>query len=81
MGGVTLSDVVVVFADARIFQDLNLNDRPTVLLGMNAMRAFKKVSIDFEHKKFRVMLPESGSLDSTMLAATAPGAPLRGRLR
>jgi len=81
MGGVTLSNVVVVFADARIFQDLNLNDRPAVLLGMNAMRAFKKVSIDFEHKKFRVMLPESGSLTTIMLAANGPGGPIRGPLR
>lgn len=72
MGDVTLSNLVVVFADAHIFQELNLRDKPAILLGMNAMRAFKKVSIDFEHKKLRVIIPEDSSLDSTMLAANAP---------
>jgi len=81
MGNVTLSNVVVVFADARIFRDLTLQDRPAVLLGMNAMRAFKKVSIDFEHKKFRVLLPESGSLDATMMAVNGPAGPIGARLR
>ena len=30
---------------------------------MNAIRAFKKVSIDFANQKFRVVLPESSALD------------------
>ena len=36
---------------------------PALLLGMNAMRAFKKVSIDFANRKFRVLLPEHSALD------------------
>jgi len=36
---------------------------------MNAIRAFKKVSIDFASRKFRVVLPESSSLDIRMAAA------------
>jgi hypothetical protein len=30
---------------------------------MNAMRAFKKVSIDFASRKLRVVVPEHSSLD------------------
>ena len=63
MGGVSLKRLAVVFADAHIFRKLKLNDRPALLLGMNAMRAFKKVSIDFANRKFRVVVPERSSLD------------------
>ena len=66
LGGVTLSGLAVVFADAHTFKQLKLNDRPALLLGMNAMRAFKKVSIDFANRKFRVMLPEHSALDSEL---------------
>jgi hypothetical protein len=37
---------------------------------MNAMRAFKKVSIDFANKKLRVVLPEESMLDVKLAAAT-----------
>ena len=36
---------------------------------MNAIRAFKKVSIDFANKKFRVVLPESSGLDVRLASA------------
>ena len=54
LGGVTLTNLAIVFADAHTFKQLGLNQRPALLLGMNAMRAFKKVSIDFANRKFRV---------------------------
>jgi predicted aspartyl protease len=63
LGGITLSNLAVVFADAHTFKQLKLDDRPALLLGMNAMRAFKKVSIDFANRKFRVLLPEHSELD------------------
>ncbi len=69
IGGVTLRDLLVVFADAHTFKLLGFDKRPSLLLGMNAMRAFKKVSIDFANKKLRVMLPETGSIDAVRMAA------------
>jgi predicted aspartyl protease len=63
IGGLTLKNLAVVFADAHTFHTLNLDRRPALLLGMNAMRAFKKVSIDFANRKFRVVLPEQSKLD------------------
>jgi len=69
VGDVTLGNLAVVFADAHTFRKLGLEDRPALLLGMNALRAFKKVSIDFASKKLRVILPETGSIDEVMLAA------------
>ena len=69
VGDVTLGNLAVVFADAHTFKLLGLNDRPALLLGMNAFRAFKKVSIDFANRKLRVVMPESGSIDAAVMAA------------
>lgn len=63
IGGVTLRNLAIVFADAHTFKELKLDHTPALLLGMNAMRAFKKVSIDFANRKFRVVLPETSELD------------------
>ena len=58
MSGVQLSNLAIVFADAHTFKALKLERKPALLLGMNALRAFKKVSIDFANKTFRVVLPQ-----------------------
>jgi hypothetical protein len=69
IGGVTLTNLAIVFTEAHTFKELKLDDRPALLLGMNAMRAFKKVSIDFANHKFRVVLPETGELDNVRMAS------------
>ena len=69
IGGLTLRNLAIVFADAHTFKELKLDRRPALLLGMNAIRAFKKVSIDFANSKFRVVLPESSQLDVRMASA------------
>jgi predicted aspartyl protease len=63
IGGVALRSLAIVFTDAHTFRALKLDSRPALLLGMNAIRAFKKVSIDFANQKFRVVLPETSGLD------------------
>jgi predicted aspartyl protease len=69
IGGVTVRDLAIVFADAHTFKQLKLDRRPALLLGMNVIRAFKKVSIDFAARKFRVVLPESSQLDVRLASA------------
>lgn len=69
IGGLTLKNLAIVFADAHTFKELKLSDRPALLLGMNAIRAFKKVSIDFANCTFRVVLPESSQLDVRLASA------------
>jgi len=68
VGDVTMRDLMILFSDAPIFRSLNLEDRPAVLLGMNALRAFDKVSIDFARKQLRMVVPERSSLDSAVMA-------------
>jgi predicted aspartyl protease len=64
IGGIGLTNLAVVFTDAHTFKQLGLDDKPALLLGMNAIRAFKKVSIDFANRKFRVVLPERSQLET-----------------
>lgn len=64
IGGIELNNLAVVITEAHTFKQLGLVDRPALLLGMNAMRAFKKVSIDFANKQFRVVMPEHSELQT-----------------
>ena len=68
LGGVNLKKLAVAFADSHIFRQLDLEDRPALLLGMNAMRAFDRISIDFAAKRVRFVLPGMGMLDTFRLA-------------
>lgn len=70
IGGVTLTDLAIVFADAHTFRQLGLERQPAMLLGMNAMRAFEQVSIDFTKKRLRVKMPKSSNADNVQLAST-----------
>jgi predicted aspartyl protease len=63
IGDVGLHNLAVVFADAHTFRQLKLDKKPALLLGMNAIRAFKKVSIDFANRRFRVVVPEKSELE------------------
>lgn len=69
IGGLTLKNLAIVFTESHAFKELKLDRRPALLLGMNAIRAFKKVSIDFASRKFRVVLPETGQLDVRLAAS------------
>jgi predicted aspartyl protease len=69
---VELSNLAVVFSDAHTFKQLGLERKPALLLGMNALRAFKKVSIDFANKKFRVVLPDRAQAQSELALAGRP---------
>lgn len=66
ISGITLKNLAVVFVDAHTFKQLKLDRTPSLLLGMNAFRAFKKVSIDFANRKFRVVVPEQSELDTRL---------------
>lgn len=69
LGGLKLQDLSVAFADAHIFRQLDLDKRPALLLGMNAMKAFDRISIDFKSKKVRFVLPGTSMLPTLRLAS------------
>ena len=57
IGAVTLKELKIAFTDAPIFRQLRVDKKPALLLGMNAMRAFDRVSLDFATRKVRFVLP------------------------
>ena len=57
IAGLIMENVVVAFADAHPFQRFGLTDRPAMLLGMDTLRGFRRVSVDFAQKKVRFLLP------------------------
>lgn len=69
LGGVKLKDLSVAFADAHIFRQLDLDEKPALLLGMNAMKAFDRISIDFAKKKVRFVLPGTSMRDGIRYAS------------
>ncbi len=69
VGEVTMKDLPIVFADSHAFKPLGLADKPALLLGMNALKGFEKVSIDFARRKLRVVLPEESMLRQSLLAS------------
>jgi predicted aspartyl protease len=69
LGGVKLRDLSVAFANAHIFRQLELDDKPALLLGMNAMKAFDRISIDFAAKKVRFVLPGTSMRSGVRVAS------------
>lgn len=69
IGGVKLRNLPIVFADSAVFRELKLDGKPAMLLGMNALRGFKKVSIDVGRRRLRVLLPEESAAGRTTFAS------------
>jgi predicted aspartyl protease len=79
LGDVALTKLASAFTDAHIFRKLDLADKPALLLGMNAMRAFDQISIDFASKKVRFVLPQTSMRDDVRMAGAAP-VPVSGAM-
>ena len=58
IGGARLEGLTIVFADAHTFGQLDLERKPALLLGMNALRGFDQVAIDFAGKTLLLVLPK-----------------------
>ena len=59
IGGARLEGLGIVFADAHTFRQLELDRKPALLLGMNALQGFDQVAIDFAEKTISLVLPRS----------------------
>jgi len=75
IGGIDITDLPIAFADVHPFRQLRLTDRPALLLGMDALRLFDRVSVDFANRRVRVLLPDSSEqMPETRMAATQRAA-------
>ena len=57
IGGIEIVNLPVGFADVAPFRKLGLLDRPAILLGMDALQLFSRISLDFATREVRLQLP------------------------
>lgn len=62
IGRARLADFEITFADSPLFAALELEDEPALVLGMNALRAFERVAIDFPTRRVLFDLPASAGM-------------------
>jgi predicted aspartyl protease len=58
IGGVQMGHAAIAFADAHPFKLFELTKKPSMMLGMESLRAFRRVSVDFSSRKVKFLLPE-----------------------
>ncbi len=58
IGGVDINDLPMTFADNYAFKALKLDKKPAILLGMDAMKLFDRILIDFTNRRVGFDLPK-----------------------
>ena len=56
VGGVALGNVPIAFADVHPFSLFDLKQKPSLLLGMETLQIFNRVTIDFPSRKVSFQL-------------------------
>ena len=59
IGRARFASLLVAFADAPPFERFGLADKPTLLLGMDVLRKFDQVAIDFPKRKIHFLTPKN----------------------
>jgi predicted aspartyl protease len=59
--GIDVNDLPMSFADAHAFTALGLKDRPAMLLGMDGLRLFDRIEIDYANKRIIFDLPDGAA--------------------
>lgn len=63
VGGLDINNLPIAFADVHPFRQLGLMDRPALLLGMDALQLFSRVSVDFPNRRVRVLIDDGAMLE------------------
>lgn len=59
IGGLTVRDLPVAYSDVHTFRQFGIASKPAMLLGMDMLRVFERISLDFPQKKVRFLLKEA----------------------
>jgi hypothetical protein len=51
----------VAFADVPPFRVFGLEKKPAIMLGMDVLKLFTRVQIDFANREFRLLLPRGAA--------------------
>jgi predicted aspartyl protease len=71
VGGLTINDLPITFANNYAFTALKLQEKPAILLGMDALKLFDRVMIDFGNRRVGFDLPSGVERKSFMRLASA----------
>jgi predicted aspartyl protease len=58
IGGIAIRGMPVAFADTYFFRRMRMNRRPALLLGMDALEMFRRVTVDFRNRRAHFLVPE-----------------------
>lgn len=70
LGSVVIKEMPIAFADAHAFRALGLTGKPALMLGMDALRLFDRVSVDFANRNVRFLLRDEARRDDRRYAET-----------
>lgn len=71
IGGLRMTDMPLTFAEVHPFEKLGLSNRPAMILGMDALRVFDQVSMDFLNRTVRFTLDDASKATQPRFAALA----------
>ena len=57
LGGVTIRNAPIAYADLHTFTQFHLDDEPALLLGMDILHLFRRVSVDFRRREAVFVTP------------------------
>lgn len=75
IGSIDIRNMPIAFADVHPFKKLGLTQRPAILLGMDALRLFERVSVDFAKREVRLMRGSMSERRDVVLARAEEAPP------
>ncbi|MDG2533338.1 retroviral-like aspartic protease family protein [Sphingomonas sp. HITSZ_GF] len=81
VGPVRFGSMPVAFADVTPFERFGLTRRPALLLGMDALRSFRRVDIDFPNRQVRFLMPKDARPKQVGTGSMLPGVRPAGQIR
>jgi hypothetical protein len=66
IGRFTLTDCPIAIADLQVFDIWGIAERPALVIGMNWLRMFKRVSVDYGRKELRFEVGSAGARTTTV---------------
>ena len=72
IAGIGFHQLPIAFADALPFQRFGLTDTPALMLGMDSLKLFRRIQIDFANREIRFTLPRSAIAEPASFPSRVP---------
>jgi len=74
LGRARVENFPVLFADSQAFHTLGLGDEPALVLGMEELKLFRRVAIDFKTRRVLFDLPPEAEMPNLFSMTTERGS-------